>query len=206
MSDCDDCVTNVTLPWAFPWIDGGTTTTRIGVSDNGSGSTNGAFISFLDIELWPFDDLNPPRISAAHADLDPSFNGTAFNGTLSAGIFAGPMGDSFIISWEGVEDWFREGFYIFAQIQLFEDGRINLCWEDGFLGPFGDAFLPMAAGFEDDEAHLYFPVQNENLYTAGTPNPLDPGFDEWGLTWEFPLNRCACYVPDACDPMTGCGK
>lgn len=112
-------------------------------------------------------DETRPRVSVLQEDLDPRTIGD---------IYTQENADNVVISWEGLNYFNNHGGPLFAQISLFTNGRINLCWGTGTL-PGGENF---SAGLEDDTVSLAFPA-------TGAP------FGANGVSSTFPANQCRCF-------------
>jgi len=175
VSECDDCVEKVTLPFDLTWITGEVFDT-VGVSSNGAISVPYNSDS-LCCRPWPiapggYYDAAIPRISVAQEDLFPSYGG----GDIY--MLEAADGDSVTFSWENMAFFGCSSCRINAQVTLHKSGSITFCWGSGDTG-----FNSIAAGIEDDEFSLAFPV------------PL-PGFDQYGITGTYPAGQCACFVND----------
>ena len=130
-------------------------------------------------------DNNKPRIAVAQEDLDPRVAGNVYMQTFY---------QSAIISYEQLpfynddypED--EDSGFVNAQAHLFADGRVNICFGNGYITS-GNRF---AAGLEGGE--------NDNVYggsegAIAAPLPGSP-FDSVGSTTVFPpAGKCYCFSP-----------
>ena len=114
-------------------------------------------------------DAATPRISVFQEDLNPGSGGDIFTQ-----VFMATMPNSVIFSWEAVNFWPSSGV-VNAQVELFDDGAINLCWGIGDM-----ALNTAAVGMEDDSVSLAFPA-------TGAP------FGANGITSTYPTNQCRCF-------------
>ena len=159
LSNSDDSTQQVQLPFEFPWFS--TTLTRVVVSSNGQINMDGRFIDNCCSadKISPNSNYNGERVAIAQEDLNPSRGGD---------IFVLEKTSSVVISFEGVPFFSSQG-EVNAQVELFEDGEIELRWGTGFM-----AGQSMAAGVQSDAEEVYAPVT-----TAGGANFSDGVTSSW---------------------------
>ena len=109
------------------------------------------------------------RIAVAQEDLDPRYGGGVY-------VKQAVDGNSVTISWENVPFFGSSGTLVNAQATLHKTGSVTFCYGSGNSGSNS-----IAAGLEDDEFNLTFPM------------PLS-GFNAGGVSSSFPQNSCACFV------------
>ena len=184
LSNCDDCVEEVDLGFDFKWLGGTSTISKVHVSTNGHILINpgDADVSY---DFHTIGDNNKPRIAVAQEDLDPRVAGNVYMQTFY---------QSAIISYEQLpfynddypED--EDSGFVNAQAHLFADGRVNICFGNGYI----TSDRVIAAGLEGGE--------NDNVYggsegAIAAPLPGSP-FDSVGSTTVFPpAGKCYCFSP-----------
>jgi len=177
ISDIDDGVDIVRLPFAFAW--GGLLNfTHVTIASNGviflGNTTEDGCCSPFPIQLnGEYEEER--RIAVAQSDLDPGDGGF---------VYTGIVGDAFVASWEGVPPY-RSGaeYGLHFQAVLFTSGVIELRWGEGNV----TSDYQFAAGLEDDKAGIVVPATG------------DPFLDNSGQTRRgiWPRDQCRNFFPNA---------
>ena len=162
VSDCDDCVETVELPFEFHWL-GEYPVSQIVVTSDGR-------IGIDDCK--PEDDSPCGEINVVSADLNPAVNGTV--SVLYDQLDEEGLG-SFLVSWEYIP--FHTGLvstFVNAQARLFPNGTIDICW--GVAVVENNSFK---AGIED-------------YFTSEVTPATGDQFDESGATQSgtWPFGQC----------------
>jgi hypothetical protein len=174
ISDADDGVESVNLPFVFQWR-GQVNYTRVEVNSNGAVFPDGDH-RFGTTETYPVElggNYEIPRIAVWQQDLDPRKGGN---------IFVAMVDGVFVISWEGIPQYggLAENGLNF-QVALHPGGNIEIRWGDG--NPPTNA-ASGASGIEDDAAGMAVPATRF------------PFGDETngGVSATFPSNQCRIFV------------
>jgi hypothetical protein len=168
----DDETQLVSLPFDFNFF-------NYHLSNNMRVSTNGIInidASDTKSSLGTSNDNVTPTIALVADDLNPGF------GTSTGGIYTLVQGtsSSFIVSWEDVAFSGDGEGTVNAQVELFPDGKMFMCW--------GTGVIPQNRKFEarldpgDGGLDSAFPV-------TGGPFSAD------GIVTDYPTNECACFYP-----------
>mmetsp|Transcript_26443 Transcript_26443/g.105828 ORF Transcript_26443/g.105828 Transcript_26443/m.105828 type:complete len:792 (-) Transcript_26443:188-2563(-) len=143
ISDTDDDVEQINLPFVFPWFSA--TPTSIIVSSNGQINLDGSF----DNNCCDADPISPlssyvgERIAFAQEDLRPGGGGS---------VFYLDKGTSVVVSFEQVPFYFADGL-VNVQVELYEFGLVEIRYGAG-----DTAGNSMAAGVQSSAEGIYSPV------------------------------------------------
>ncbi len=119
----DDGEVNVTLPFPFPFY--GEVYSQVWVGGNGAIRFNSGDVHHTNASI-PTSASTSPDVALFWDDLNPDSGGDAY-------YYDDTANERFVISWEGVPHYSNVG-EIDVQMHLYQDGRIEFHYQDGYFG------------------------------------------------------------------------
>jgi hypothetical protein len=167
----DDEVAYSTLPFDFNWLNREVIPLgRIfGISSNGQinirGTRENGCCSAIPVNG---SYSGGARIAFVQEDLNPNTGGN---------VLLKRTNSSITVSFQDIR-WYINDWGVNAQVTIFPDGQVNLCYGTGNTA--GNSF---AAGLEDKALGLAYAVSDPSS-----------GFNVDGVTNQWPANKCFCFL------------
>lgn len=189
VSNCDDCVATVNLPFAFPYW--GRSYSQLTISSNGFvvlGAATSSSFSNVPFGVDGTAAAPGPVIAPLWDDWNTSDTGGA--GT----IYYGQVGSAFVVEWWGVYHFGQTtGATTTFELKLFPDGRIEFHYGNMATGNAGwDYGASATVGFQEDVDTIGQPV-SFNAATVGTSTAR--GFTRPGTVALYVKAKDGFYSP-----------
>ncbi|HTM19364.1 MAG TPA: hypothetical protein VL172_02615 [Kofleriaceae bacterium] len=176
LSDCDDCVETVNLPWSMPFF--GRNYSQITISTNGwvrLGAYTGSSYAGNPTLTWNGSSAAPgPVIAPLWDDWSPAAAGS---------IYYGASGSAFVVEWWGVYHYTQTtGSSYTFELKLFADGRIEFHYGNMVGGSASwDYGASATIGLQEDVDTIAKPISNNSAWTGsnsarGMTRPGPVGF------------------------------
>jgi len=192
LSDCDDCVATVNLPWSMPFF--GRNYTQVTISSNGFlrlGSYSGSSYNSNPTLSWYGSSSAPgPVIAPLWDDWNPAASGSVYYGTV---------GSAFVVEWWGMYHYGQSSGSTYTfEVKLFADGRIEFHYGNMTGGGASwDYGASATIGLQEDVDTIAKPIANNS---ASTSSYTARGMVRPGPVALYVSAKDGFYTPNAVRP------
>jgi len=192
LSDCDDCIATVNLPWTMPYF--GRSYSQIRVSTNGwigLGATAASSLNSNTALSWYGSTAAPgPMIAPLWDDWNPVAAGS---------VYTGLVGSAFVVEWYGMYHYGQStGASYTFQLKLFQDGRIEFHYGNMAGGVTSyDYGKSATVGIQEDVDTIAKPISNDSAW-IGSNTAI--GMTRPGTVAFFVSAKDGFYAPNRVRP------